>query len=65
MSDVASELKQALDQLPPPSATLLEQLVRDALALVRQRNPMPTSDPLRLPHWYGNELPARQEHHHL
>ena len=44
MSDVALELKRALDQLPPPSATLLEQLVRDVLALVRQTNPASTND---------------------
>ena len=51
MSDVALELKQALNQLPPPSATLLEQLVRDALALVRQTNPTSTNDPVDAMGW--------------
>lgn len=51
MSDVALELKRALDQLPPPSATLLEQLVRDVLALVRQTNPISTNDPVDAMGW--------------
>jgi hypothetical protein len=37
MSGVTSELEQALNQLDARSAVLLEQLVRDALALVRQK----------------------------
>jgi hypothetical protein len=36
MSSVALELEQTLKQLDAQSATLLEQLVRDALALVQQ-----------------------------
>ena len=38
MSTVTLELEQALNQLDAQSATLLERLVRDALALVRQKN---------------------------
>lgn len=36
MSNVTSELEETLHQLDARSATLLERLVRDALALVRQ-----------------------------
>ena len=39
MTDVTLELERTLNQLDSQSATLLERLVRDALALVRQKNP--------------------------
>ena len=39
MSSIASELERELNRLDHASATLLEQLVRDALALVRQKGP--------------------------
>jgi hypothetical protein len=37
MSTVSSELQKTLNQLDAESATLLERLVRDALALVRRK----------------------------
>ncbi|HET6250658.1 MAG TPA: hypothetical protein VFE47_23420 [Tepidisphaeraceae bacterium] len=36
MSNVTLELEETLQQLDAPAASLLERLVRDALALVRQ-----------------------------
>jgi hypothetical protein len=39
MTDLTLELERTLNQLDSRSATLLERLVRDALALVRQENP--------------------------
>jgi hypothetical protein len=45
MSGVSSDLEHALTQLDPRSAILLEQLVRDALALVRENNPHAAVDP--------------------
>jgi hypothetical protein len=42
MSGVSLELEQALSQLDDESAILLERLVRDALALVRQNGAVPS-----------------------
>jgi len=38
MSSVTSELEETLQKLDAPAASLLERLVRDALALARQGN---------------------------
>jgi hypothetical protein len=43
MSNVTSELENTLHQLDARSASLLERLVRDALALVRQSGGPPGS----------------------
>jgi hypothetical protein len=51
MSGVTLELEQALSQLDPRSATLLEQLVRDALALVRQKGLVPSGGPVDARGW--------------
>jgi len=51
MSGITLELEQALHQLDPKSATLLEQLVRDALALVRQSGDQAGHGPLDALGW--------------
>ena len=43
MSGIASELERALTEADARSAALLEQLVRDALALFRQKG-LPAAD---------------------
>jgi hypothetical protein len=51
MSGVTSELEQALNQMDARSATLLEQLVRDALALVRQKGLVTSGTPVDAMGW--------------
>lgn len=41
MSSLTSELEQTLQQLDARAAALLERLVRDAMALVREGGPPP------------------------
>jgi len=51
MSRVTLELEQALHRLDAQSATLLEQLVRDALALVRERGDRTAHDSVDAMGW--------------
>jgi hypothetical protein len=51
MSGVALELEQTLTRLDNQSATLLEQLVRDALALVQQNGVATSCGPVDAMGW--------------